>query len=62
MPALNVLSVFFGLGQMILPGRNFARFLLMLFIIWSLIVTTGYQSVMFEHLQTDNRKPPIQYK
>jgi len=58
-PALNVLSGFFGLSQVVLPGRNFARFLLTLFIIWSLIIRTGYQGVMFEHLQTDNRKPEM---
>jgi len=58
-PALNVLAAFFGLGQIILPRRNFARFLLMLFIIWSMIFRTCYQGLLFEYLQGDGRKPPI---
>jgi len=41
------------------PRRNFARFLLMLFIIWSLIFRTCYQGLLFEYLQGDGRKPPI---
>jgi len=59
-PALNVLIAFYGLSQGIVPRRNFARFLLMLFILWSLIIRTGYQGIMFEHLQTDKHKPGIQ--
>jgi len=59
-PALNVLIAFFGLGQIILPTRNFARFLLTLFIIWSLIIRTCYQGKLFEYLQSDNRRPAMQ--
>jgi len=58
-PSLNVLIAFFGLGQIILPRRNFARFLLMLFIVWSLIFRTCYQGLLFEYLQGDGRKPAI---
>jgi hypothetical protein len=31
-----------------LPGRNFARFILMQFILFSLVVRTGYQGVQFD--------------
>lgn len=48
-PAFNMMViVFFGQGQSILPGRNFARYLLMLFILFCLIIRTGYQGVQFE--------------
>lgn len=46
-------------GQFKIPRRNFARFLLLLFIIWSLIIRTAYQSKMFEFLQADPRKPRV---
>jgi len=58
-PAQNVLRIFFGIGQVTLPGRNFARFLLALFTIWSLIFRTCYQGLLFEYLIGDGRKPPI---
>jgi hypothetical protein len=47
-PAFNVLIAFFGQSQNILPRRNFARYLLMLLIIFCLIIRTGYQGVQFE--------------
>jgi len=59
-PSINVLIAFFGLGQTILPTRSFARFLLMLWIIWSLIFRTCYQGKLFEYLSGDGRKPQIQ--
>jgi len=58
-PTLNIFIAFYGLGQIVLPGRNFARFLLMLFILWSLIIRTAYQGVMFEFLTGDGRKPEV---
>jgi len=55
-PTMNLFAAFFGLGQTVLPGRNFARFILMLFIIWCLIIRTAYQGVLFEFLRSDGRK------
>jgi len=60
MPTLNLAIAFFGGGQMILPSRNFARFLLMMFILWSLVIRTCYQGEYFNYLQMDTRKPTIQ--
>lgn len=37
-PTLNLFIAWFGLGQMVLPRKNFARFLLTLFILFSLIM------------------------
>lgn len=59
-PTLNVFSTFLIGNQTVIPGRNFARYLLMLFIIWSLIIRTCHQSVLFKYLQQDLRKPEIQ--
>jgi len=59
-PALNILVIFFGLSQVALPRRNFARFTLTLFIIWSLIIRTCYNGLLFEYLQSDKHHPGIQ--
>jgi len=56
-PTVNLFAAFFGLGQTRLPGRNFARFLLMLYILWCLIIRTGYQGVLYDLLKGDGRKP-----
>jgi hypothetical protein len=58
-PTLNLISIFLNGGQFKIPGRNFSRFLLMLFIVWSLIIRTCYQSELFKWLQSDARKPKI---
>jgi hypothetical protein len=58
-PTLNVASVFLSGSQHRVPGRNFARFLLMLFICWSVIIRTCYQSILYKNLQQDIRKPMI---
>lgn len=58
-PWFNVISVFFGISQHVVPRRSFARFLLMSFIVYSLIIRTAYQGKSFEFLQKDVRKSPI---
>lgn len=60
MPALNIARVFFGIGLTRLPGRNFARFLLMAFSLYSLVIRTAYQGKMFEFMQKEMRKPEVQ--
>jgi hypothetical protein len=40
-PTLNLANIFLNGSQNRVPGRNFARFLLILFIIWSLIIRTN---------------------
>jgi hypothetical protein len=39
-----------------LPDNNFGRIILMNFILFCLIIRTGYQGVLFEMLSTDMRK------
>jgi hypothetical protein len=58
-PTLNVASMFLAGGQHRVPGRNFARFLLVMFLMWSLIIRTCYQSILYKNLQQDMRKPMI---
>jgi hypothetical protein len=54
-PSLNVLAAFFGISQVVLPRRNFARFLVMSFILLSFMVRNLYQGMMFDYLQRDMR-------
>ena len=56
-PTVNLISIFLTGGVVRTPGRNFARFILTLFIVWSLIIRTCHQSLLFELLQADLRKP-----
>lgn len=51
-----MLRAFFGI-QFVYPGRNFARFLLMSFILFSMVVRTPYQKKMVEFLQKEMYKP-----
>lgn len=56
---LNLADIFLNGGQNREPGRNFARYLLMMFITWTLIIRTCYQSELYRNLQLDLRKPRI---
>jgi hypothetical protein len=58
-PVLNLLIAFTGGGQMVLPGRNFARFILMMYILFSLVVRTAYQGISFELLINDPQRSPV---
>lgn len=55
-PVLNIFYIFFGIGQMKLPEKWFARFLLIIFILFCLIFRTCYQSKLFEFMTSDMRK------
>jgi hypothetical protein len=56
-PSLNVLAAFFGLSQIVMPKRNFARFLVMAFILLSFMIRNLYQGAMCDFLQRDMRGP-----
>jgi hypothetical protein len=58
-PTMNFISIFFNGSQVKTAGRNFARFIFMLFVIWCFVIRTCYQSKLFESLQSDKRKPEI---
>jgi hypothetical protein len=59
-PLENLTRIFFGVSQTVLPGRNFSRFLTMLFILFCLIFRTVWQAKIFEFMQKDMRKPRVQ--
>ena len=58
-PTMNLISIFLNGGQVRTPARNFARFIFILFAVWSLIIRTCHQSMLFELLQADLRRPTV---
>lgn len=54
-PYLNIVIGLFGQNQLRLPKRNFARFLLMSYLLFSLVLRTVYQGKMFELLKMNMR-------
>ena len=58
-PTMNMLSTFLTGSQSRVPGRNFARFIFILFVIWSLIIRTCHQSMLFQFMQADLRRPTV---
>ena len=58
-PTMNLVSIFLNGGQPRTPGRNFARFIFILFVVWSLIIRTCHQSMLFQLMQADLRRPTI---
>jgi hypothetical protein len=59
-PNLNLFIGFIGGAQNILPKNNFARFLLMIFLLYSLIIRAVYQSSFYELLSTNKHHKTIQ--
>ncbi|CAG9807144.1 unnamed protein product [Chironomus riparius] len=57
-PGLNVLRIFFGIGQTKLPKESILRFILIFFVLFCLIMRTCYQSKMFDFITSDMRKSP----
>jgi hypothetical protein len=58
-PTMNFFGTIFGIGQTRLPRRNFPRFLLMMFIILCLILRTCHQSMLYDLMQQDLRRPEL---
>jgi hypothetical protein len=56
-PAMNLVSTFLIGNQSRMPSRNFSRFILTNYIFWCLIIRTAFQSMLFNDLQKDLRKP-----
>ena len=59
-PTLIIIQIFFGISQVVLPKRNFARFLTILFILYCLIIRTAWQGKTFEFMQKDIQKPDVE--
>jgi hypothetical protein len=59
-PLLNLFVVFIGDSQNKLPRGNFARFLLMMFLIYSLVIRTVYQGSFFQLLKSKRGHQEVQ--
>lgn len=59
-PSLCMAQIFFGIGLLRTPGRNFARFLFMVFTLYCIVIRTAYQSKMFDFLMYDDRQPTLE--
>lgn len=58
-PIINMIAVACGIPQTQLPKRNFARFLLMVYILYSLVFRSAYQGGIYKILQSSDRKPEV---
>ncbi|KAG5685025.1 hypothetical protein PVAND_014228 [Polypedilum vanderplanki] len=56
-PAYNALGIFFGISQLKLPKEIFCRAILIIYIWFCLMIRIYWQSMMFEFMTTDMRKP-----
>jgi hypothetical protein len=59
-PVINMAIAIFGGSQRRLPMKNFARFLLMMFLIFCLVLRNVYQSLLFIYMTRIQRHPEIQ--
>lgn len=59
-PVDNMIAVIFGVSQSKLPRRNFARFLLMMFLIFCLVQRSIYQGSLFIFLQSEGLEKEVQ--
>lgn len=59
-PYIEMLTAFIGNSTPHLPRRNFARYLLMTFILFSLVMRTIYTGGLFKFLQSDTKVTPIE--
>lgn len=55
-PSLSLAQIFFGIGLIRTPGRNFARFIFMAFTLYCLVIRNAYQGKMFEFLHSNAEK------
>ena len=58
-PCLNVANIFFGGSLHTLPSRNFARTLIGMFMIYSLVIRSSYQGALFNFMKGDFREEPV---
>jgi hypothetical protein len=59
-PLLNMIIAILGAQQQILPKRNFARFILMIFLIFCLVIRNAYQGALYQFLQSDGTHKEVQ--
>ncbi|KAL7036911.1 hypothetical protein ACKWTF_008991 [Chironomus riparius] len=52
-PMTNLFQIFVGQPLVLLPKKNFARFILMMFLILTLVIRSVYQGSLYKFLQSD---------
>ena len=58
-PYLNVINIFLGGSALKVPNFNFARSILMFYILYCLVIRTIYQGALFDYLQSDARAAEV---
>lgn len=58
-PSLNVFNIFFGGSLHRLPKGNFARFILMMFMIYCFIITNSYKGGLLKFMEKTVREPKV---
>lgn len=59
-PYMNMCNGFLGGGWKVLPKGSFGRFLLMMFLMYSLIIRAAYQGAFYDLLRSNIRKKEVQ--
>jgi hypothetical protein len=59
-PLLNFAGIIFGVALPIMPKRNFARYLFLIFSLYCLVIRNSYQGSLFKYLQTDLRDKVVE--
>lgn len=59
-PFLNMLIALFGGSQNKLPIRNFARYLLMSFLMFCFVIRSLYQGSLYQFLQSSDSQPEVE--
>lgn len=57
---INMMAIYFGLPNLKVPAKKFARMLLMTFILYCLVIRSAYQSGLFKFLQMASFKPHVE--
>lgn len=55
-PTFNLVRIIFGIGMMRVPTGNFARFLVIIFLLYCIVIRTAYQGKLFEFMTADVRR------
>ena len=58
-PCLNIANIFFGGSLHLLPTRNFARTLIGIFMMYSLVIRSSYQGALFNFMKGEFREEPV---
>lgn len=58
-PFLNMINVCFGGVMNLMPKRNFARTMLLIWILSSMIIRNAYQGTLFSFLRGEQRNRPL---